>query len=47
MSERRECPEYGCATRMRQEELQAHLEWDHNRSQRKAEKQVSRVFSDG
>lgn len=31
---------------MRQEELQAHLEWDHNRSQQEAEKKVARVFND-
>lgn len=45
MSDRQECPEYGCPHKWREDELQAHLEWDHNHSQRKAEKKVARVFN--
>lgn len=37
-SDLRECPEYFCGVEMRRDELKAHLQMDHGRSEFRAEK---------
>ena len=42
---RHECPEMACGIKMRREELKAHLEWDHNRSEYQAERMLNRSLN--
>lgn len=41
MTQRFKCPDYPCDLRFTKEEMQAHLEWDHNRSEYKAEQMIA------
>ena len=34
------CPEFECGIRLRRNELLAHLQWDHNRPEHKAEQMI-------
>ena len=39
---RHKCPEFGCGIKLRREELKAHLQLDHNRSEFRAERMLER-----
>jgi len=46
VSDRYECPEWGCIETYREDELIAHLEWDHRFGPLESEREVRQVVED-
>ena len=46
MSDSRRCPEHGCGLDLNEEEMLAHLKWDHNYAGSQARRRLDIAFDD-